>query len=126
MLSYSDKTSPSLGHTHLPNMHTPVGYLAPSQANALRMLYPQLAYANYPGNLAALALASQGQYQYEYAQSLANHMNFQMDSQGLSSRKSINLSPNSSFSDDKEDRYMKHDGKSSFRYICFDFVLLNV
>lgn len=112
MLAYSDKLS-NFGHT---NMHAQTGYLASSQANAFRMLYPQLAYANYQGNLAALALATQGQYSYEYAQSLASQVNFAVDS-GLSSRKSMNLSPNSSISDGKDDRYNKVDcGKFDFSY----------
>ncbi|KAL4239290.1 hypothetical protein ACF0H5_000107 [Mactra antiquata] len=89
-------------------MHTQAGYLASTQANAFRMLYPQLAYANYPGNLTALALATHGQYSYEYAQSLASQVNFAVDS-GLSSRKSMNLSPNSSISDGKDDGYGKMD-----------------
>ena len=106
------------GPTQLTNMHTQAGYLASSQATALRMLYPQLAYANYPGNLTALALASQGQYPYEYAaHTLANHMNLAMDA-GLNARKSMNLSPNSSISDGKDDRY-KHDA-GKFRFM-FDF-----
>lgn len=105
MIAYSDKPSSVLGHT---NMHTQTSYLASSQANAFRMLYPQLAYANYPGNLAALALATQGQYSYDYAQTLASHMNFAMEN-GLASRKSMTLSPNSSISDGKDDRYMNKD-----------------
>lgn len=105
MIACSDKPSSVLGHT---NMHTQTSYLASSQANAFRMLYPQLAYANYPGNLAALALATQGQYSYDYAQTLASHMNFAMES-GLASRKSMTLSPNSSISDGKDDRYMNKD-----------------
>lgn len=111
-----------LGRT---NMHTQAGYLANSQANAFRMLYPQLAYANYPGNLAALALATQGQYPYEYAHTLVNHMNFAMET-GLSTRKSMTLSPNSSLSDGKDDRYIKNDcGKLTFTVaMCSNCFLL--
>lgn len=115
MLAYSDKPSSVLGRTNLVNMHTQAGYLASSQASALRMLYPQL-YANYEGNLAALALASQGQYPYGYAQTLASQMNFSVDS-GLGSLKSMNLSPNSSVIDGKDDRYSKHDGEYNHRCI---------
>ncbi|KAH3864111.1 hypothetical protein DPMN_027125 [Dreissena polymorpha] len=89
-------------------MHTQNSYFASSQASALRMLYPQLAYSGYPGNLAALALATHGQYPYDYAQTLATQMNFAMEA-GLTSRKSLTLSPNSSISDGKEDRYMSKD-----------------
>jgi len=113
MIAYSDKPTPVLGRNNLVNMHSQAGYLANSQTSVLRMLYPQL-YASYEGNLAALALASHGQYPYGYAaQSLANHMNFSLDN-GLGSLKSINLSPNSSVMDAKEDRYSKTEGKHIF------------
>ncbi|WAQ97130.1 UNC4-like protein [Mya arenaria] len=113
MIAYSDKGSSSLGHSELFRMSGQSGYLAGPQASALRMLYPQLAYAGYPGNLAALALASHGQYPYEYAQTLASQMNFAMDTAGLAARKSMTLSPNSSISDGKDDRYLNKDDSDS-------------
>ena len=106
MITFSDNSMIS----GLTNMHAPAGYLASSQANALRMLYQLPGYGHYPGNLAALALATQGHYSYDYAQSLvANQVNFSMD--GLSARKNLALSPNSSISDGKDDSYMKNEGK---------------
>lgn len=109
MIAYSDKGSPTLGRTDMLGMPTQASYLQTSQATALRMLYPQLAYAGYPGNLAALALASHGQYPYDYAQTLASQVNFAMDA-GIANRKSMALSPSSSLSDGKDDRYMNKDG----------------
>ena len=107
MITFSDNSM----ITGLTNMHAPAGYLSTSQANALRMLYQLPGYAHYPGNLAALALATQGHYSYDYAQSLVgNQVNFSVDG-GYSSRKNIALSPNSSISDGKDDSYMKNDGK---------------
>ena len=114
MITFSDNTVRS----GLTNMHAPAGYLAQSQANALRMLYQLPGYGQlpgYPGNLAALALATQGHYSYDYAQSLvANQVNYSME--GLSGRKNVALSPNSSISDGKDDSYMKNDGMYCF--IC--------
>lgn len=109
MIAYSDKPTPVLGRNNIVNMHSQAGYLASSQASALRMLYPQL-YASYEGNLAALALASQAQYPYGYAQSLATQMNFSLDN-GLGSLKSMNLSPNSTVMEGKDERFSKADGK---------------
>lgn len=110
MIAYSDKPTPVLGRNNLVNMHTQAGYLANSQASALRMLYPQL-YASYEGNLAALALASQGQYPYGYPQTLAGQMNYAVEN-GIGSLKSMNLSPSSPVLDGKEERYSKHEGES--------------
>ena len=107
MITYGDNSV----LTGLTNMHASAGYLSNSQANALRMLYQLPGYGHYPGNLAALALATQGHYSYDYAQSLvANQVNLSMDN-GISVRKNIALSPNSSISDGKDDSYLKNDGK---------------
>lgn len=107
MITYSDNSL----ITGLANMHAPAGYLSSSQANALRMLYQLPGYGPYPGNLAALALATQGPYSYDYTQSLvANQANFSMDG-GLSARKNIALSPNSSVSDGKDNSFLNNDGK---------------
>ena len=114
MITYGDNSV----LTGLSNMHAPAGYLSNSQANALRMLYQLPGYGHYPGNLAALALATQGHYSYDYAQSLvANQVNFSMDG-GLSVRKNIALSPSSSISDGKDDSFLKNDGT----YICYKYL----